>query len=304
MCRTASFGVYSNLPRIERSSSLGSSSSASASSACVATTARSKRRTTSSSVRTSTPSLVAAQAANREVRVGESEVSTHGLHVGVRATRDRSPAMTPKPEHPVIVEEADRVRGRDVERPARCGRPEGRSQRDDEVTAEAPRVAPFGQVVAERGVLVGAGLDRRARRAEPAPDLPDEGRELRARRVAPLRERLATRVLEPARVAADRERHLRRLEGDAELRAEPREQRVVALVGDDEARVESEAVVHDGVDVPAQPRVALEHVHLVAAARQHVRCAKPGDAATDHRDSHRRHSYNHGTNWSKIGTAT
>ena len=119
--------------------------------------------------------------------------------------------------------------------------------------------------------------------------------EPRARRVAPLSVRSAARVLEAAFVAADGERHLGALEGDAELRAEPREQGVVALVGDDEARVESEAVVHDGVHVSPEVRIALEHVHLVAAARQHVRCAKPGDTATDHRDSHRRSLYNYGT---------
>ena len=143
-------GVYAKAPRIDRSSSLGSSSSASASSACVARTTRSKRRTSPSSVRSSTPS-----ASRRErCRTGrpyprESEAIEHGAHVRVRAPGDRAPA---------VATEARACRGcskkriayaaGNVERALRCGRPERRSKRDEEVTAEAPRVAAVVDVLA------------------------------------------------------------------------------------------------------------------------------------------------------------
>ena len=72
---------------------------------------------------------------------------------------------------------------------------------------------------------------------------------------------------------------------DPQLAEQPPEQRVVALVVDEEARVERQAVVDDGVRVPARAAVALEHVHVVRP-RQDVRRAEPGDPAADDRDPH------------------
>ena len=72
---------------------------------------------------------------------------------------------------------------------------------------------------------------------------------------------------------------------DAELREQPAEQRIVALVVDEEAGVEREAVVRDGVRVPAGATVALEHMHVVRP-REDVPCPEPGNSASDYRDPH------------------
>jgi hypothetical protein len=71
----------------------------------------------------------------------------------------------------------------------------------------------------------------------------------------------------------------------SELCEQAAEQGVVSLVVDEEAGVEREPVVHDGVGVPAGPRVALEDPHVVLL-REQVRRAEPGDATADDRDSH------------------
>ena len=55
--------------------------------------------------------------------------------------------MTPESQHPVIVEEADCVRGRDLERAAGCRRPERRRERHDEVPPERARVSVVREVL-------------------------------------------------------------------------------------------------------------------------------------------------------------
>ncbi len=86
-----------------------------------------------------------------------------------------APAEAAEAEHPVILEEADRVRRRELERAPRRRRPERRGERHEEVAAEAPRVAALVEVLGERLRLVPG-----PRRAQPAPDLPEEPVEPRA----------------------------------------------------------------------------------------------------------------------------
>ena len=45
------------------------------------------------------------------------ELGKQRLHVAAAPARDGPPREPPEPEHPVMVEEADRVRRREVERP-------------------------------------------------------------------------------------------------------------------------------------------------------------------------------------------
>ena len=61
--------------------------------------------------------------------------------VGLGPARHRPPAVAAEPEHPVVLEEADRVRRRELERPLGGGRPQRRGERDEVVRAEPPRVA-------------------------------------------------------------------------------------------------------------------------------------------------------------------
>ena len=122
--------------------------------------------------------------------------------------------------------------------------------------------------------------------AQPASDLDQSSESKRGLAEIPrLGEWTPSRPFEPAAPARHRERHLRLLGAHAELAEEAIEQRVVPVVVDEEARVEREAVVLDGVHVAAEPGVLLEDVHVVGA-RQDVRRAEPGHARSDHGDPH------------------
>src|SRR5205823_10609368 len=118
------------------------------------------------------------------------------LDIRIASADDSAPATAPEPEHPVVVEEGERVTGGEVERGARAARPERRGQGNEEVVAELRRVAVGDDVRAERLHL--RLLDRPARLAQKANDLTDEP----GRRVT---ERPATRVLELVPGAAHRE---------------------------------------------------------------------------------------------------
>ena len=96
------------------------------------------------------------------------------------------------------------------------------------------------------------------------------------------------RVLDPAAGAADRHAHLGGLSHDAEFAEQPCQQRVGALVVDDEPRVDGHlgaAGLRDQarVGVPAEPVIGLEDGHLVGAG-QDVGCREPADAAPDDGD--------------------
>src|SRR5664280_2410896 len=94
------------------------------------------------------------------------------------------------------------------------------------------------------------------------------------------------------------EAHLRRLRRHAKLAQQAFEPSVVAVVEDDEARIE---IVGSGVcldmhrvGVPSRPVARLEYDQLVIAVQQ-VRAYEPGDSRTDDRDPHARSAANGST---------
>ena len=208
-------------------------------------------------------------------------------HVGVAAAGDVPPLVAPEAEHAVVVEEPDRRRGGVLERAARRRRPERGRQRNEKVPPEAAREASLVEVASQRQRVVEI-RERALCGQEPASDLPEQREEPRVGGATALRERPPARVLEAAG-ARDRERHLRRLGRDAELREESRQERVVAGVVDEEARVEREPVAPDRAGVTAGALVALEDLDVVRAL-EHVRGPQPGDAAADDRDLHEPYS--------------
>ena len=107
-----------------------------------------------------------------------------------------------------------------------------------------------------------------------------EREEARIREPSPLREGPATGPLEPAVAAAHRERHLRAAGRHAELAEQAAEDGVVGLVVDDEARVEREPAVPDGVYVTAWAVMLLEQLHVMSLG-QHMRRPEPRHACTD-----------------------
>ena len=180
----------------------------------------------------------------------------------------------------MVLEEADRVRGGELERAAGRSRPERRGERHEEVPAEALRVAVVVEVLAERlRIVLGP------RGAEPAADLPQQRDEPGPGGVRGLGERPPARVLESAVGAADGERHVRLVGLHVQLAEEPREERVVPLVVDEEARVERKPVVDDRVRVTSGAPVAFEHRDLVRP-REQVGRTEAGDAAADDCDPH------------------
>ena len=275
------------LPSSRRSSSVGSSSSASAWSAWVATTTRSNRCAAPSSVRSSTPSGAAPDAAHR--RPVRTPPEPLGDRVDVR----------PAPARDACASESGRSRasrgcrrtgsrsaaGNSSARAGR-GRPERGGERDEEVAAEALRVAVLVEVAAERPAVQILLVERPAGGAQPAADLPEEPVEAGARRVPRLRERPAARVLEPAVAAADRERHVRLLRRGP--RARGRDGRAAgssARCGRGSrcrARDRRRTTV---LTCPPAPRLSLEDLDLVRA-REHVRGAEAGDAAAHHCHPH------------------
>ena len=229
---------------------------------------------------------VAPDGPRAEARVDAAgEPGEQRVDVAAAAAGDGAPAEPAEAEHAVMVEEADRVRRGEVERPIRGGRPQRGGQRHQEVAPKTLRVAPPVGVFAEGHRLAGLG-ERPARRSEPARDLEQKAVEARTRQVAGLGERPAARPFEAAAATRHRERHLGVLRAHVELAEEAVEQRVVRHVVDDEADVEREPVVLDGVHVAAGAGVLLEQLDLVTA-RQDVGGAQAGDARSDHGDPHR-----------------
>ena len=210
----------------------------------------------------------------------------HRGHVRVGAAFDGSPTVPPKAEHAVALEEADPVRGRKVESALRRARPERGRQRHQEVTAEASRVPALVDVRPEGSSLEAPVLERLLRRSQPADDFRQEREEAGIREPPPLRERPATGPLESAVAAAHRERHLRAAGRHAELAEQTAEDGVVGLVVDDEARVEREPAVPDGVYVTAGAVMLLEQLHLMSLG-QHMRRPEPRHACTDDSYMHR-----------------
>ena len=199
---TVSLVVDRKAESTRRSSSVGSASSGSAWSPCTASTTPSKARAVAVGGAELDPVVATGDRPHRQAQVQHrTRALEQRLHVGAAAADDRAPALAPEAEHAVVVEEAERVAGREVERRAGAARPDRRGQRDEEVVAKLRRVAVLGHVGAER--LLARTLDRAARLAQEADDLADEPQ----RRVA---ERASPRVLEPVPPTADRERHLGR----------------------------------------------------------------------------------------------
>ena len=162
------------LPSTRRSSSLGSSSRASAWSACVATTTLSNRCRVAVVVRQLDAAEVAPQRADAEAEVQtRAEALADRADVRVRPAADGPPAEAAEAEHPVVVEEANRVGGGKLERPPGRGRPERGRQRHEEVPAETLRVAVLVEIRAERMPLVVGLVERAPGSPEPAADLPE-----------------------------------------------------------------------------------------------------------------------------------
>ena len=207
-------------------------------------------------------------------------------HVRVGPAFDGPPTVPPKTEHAVSLEEADPVRGWKVERTLRRARPERRRQRHQEVTAEASRVPALVDVRPESSPLEAPVLERLLGGSQPTDDLREEREEACVPEAPSLRERPATGPLEPAVAAAHRERHLRAAGRHAELAEETTEDRVVGLVVHDEASVEREPPVSDGVYVTTRAVMPLEQLHVMSLG-EHMRCPEPRHPSTDDRYTHR-----------------
>ena len=176
----------------------------------------------------------------------------------------------------MVVEEADRVRRRELERAPGRGRPERRRQRHEEVRAEPLRVAALVEVAAER--VRARSRPRRASAARCAAS----GRSPRAgrgtagsRRSARCANGRRPEYSRPQLVAADRERHLRL----AASRTPSSVEEPVRAAGSSASLWTRKPVssaspsCDDGVRVPAGAAVALEQLDLVRA-REHVRGAE------------------------------
>ena len=81
------------------------------------------------------------------------------LHVGATAANDGAPALAPEAEHPVVVEETERVAGGEVDCRPRAARPDRCGQGDEEVVAKLLGVAVRRDVAADQR----AGGDRSPR---------------------------------------------------------------------------------------------------------------------------------------------
>src|SRR5207248_4956863 len=86
--------------------------------------------------------------AEADVRAA-AEALEQRLDVAAAAARDGPPAKAPGTEHPMVVEEPDRVRRREVERALRRRRPQRRRERHEEVRAEPLRIAVSFHVLSE-----------------------------------------------------------------------------------------------------------------------------------------------------------
>ena len=130
---------------------------------------------------------------------------------------------------------------------------------------EPDSVASVVQEVADRTPLPARIGDRPLAVPEEAVDVGEQAQESGAHEVPALAEQAggaAAAELEPAVTAAHGERHVRLPRRDTELGEQSHEARVVALVVDDEPRVDGKLAVHRivdavGVHVTARPRVGL-----------------------------------------------
>ena len=151
---------------------------------------------------------------------------------------------------------------------------------------EALRVAALRRVLLERPLLVVGLVERAPCGAEPAHDLGEQREEARVDCASGLCERTLPGPFEAALAAAHRERHLGGLYPDTQFAEQPRQERVVGLVVDDEAGVERKAfVVHRAHVAPRRAR-ALEDGDVVRA-REHVGGPEAAHARSDDGDPHR-----------------
>ena len=150
-----------------------------------------------------------------------------------------------------------------------------------------------GEELRERALLLAAGDRDRPQRAVEADEVADHPPERGAREVGSLAHQTARRSaeLEVLVLTLDREAHVARLERHAGGAEQLAEARVVAVVADDEPRVDLPrrvlALDRDRVAVAAEVVGRLEQRDLVAWM-QPRRCDDARDAASDDRDPHRR----------------
>ncbi len=176
------------------------------------------------------------------------------------------------------------------ERPqlGRVGRPDRRDLGHDQALDEVGGVAAPGEELAQRGAA--AGPDQLPGLAVEADQVGEHAMKAGVDDVGGAREQPQgpARPLETARPVGDREAHVRRLGGDAEIREEALEVRVVAVVEDDEAGVDVEAACPvlqgDRVGVPSCVVAGLEEVDVVPGAEQLVGRDEAGDPGSDNGD--------------------
>ena len=120
-------------------------------------------------------------------------------------------------------------------------RPERRAHGHQMLVAKRGAVALRGEVVAEGGTWTFCA-EQGARLAVEPQDVADESEEARREEIAALAEEGREGggvVLEPARLVAHREAHVRRLRAHAELVEHPREEGIVRGIEDDEPGVDA-----------------------------------------------------------------
>ena len=215
------------------------------------------------------------------------------LDIATRPAADGAPrGTTAKLQHAVVGEELGEEGGREAPHLIRVRGPHGGGLRDDQALDEVVGVAA---VVEEVGAAT-----------VPARRVPTSRRRSRLKRVRSnsMRWNLgsstcpgranrprgpARRPLEPAAPVGDREAHVRRLRGDAELGEHALEVRVVALVEDDEPGVDLPAARRrldaDRVRVAARVGAGLEDMDVVAAAMKLGGRDEARDAGADDGDS-------------------
>ena len=182
---------------------------------------RRPRRRTSAARRRRSAAHAVGRAPQRASTVAEVQTRAEPLgerpHVRVATAGDIAPLVAPEAEHAVIVEEPDRRRRGVLQGAAGRRRPERRRQGDQKVLPETRSRSPARRDSRRSDGPVVEIRERALRGQQPASDLAEQREEARVGRAPALRKGFPARVLEPAG-AGDRERHLRRLGRNAELR--------------------------------------------------------------------------------------
>ena len=235
--------------------------------------------------------LAAAHAAHRHAQARRgAEPGGERRHVGRRAALDRVPLRrVAHAEQPVVVEEADEEARRHLAHAPGRRRPDRGAHRRQEVIGQRAPVAAALEVLADREVVARL-VEQLPRVAEEAAEIEQEAGERRPGEIAALREEPAeavARELEVAALAAHRERHRRRTQGDAEVAHELQECGIVTFVANNETRIERMTVREYCVGVSTSTRLGLVQ-HHVAVRVETVRGGQPGDAGADDGDPHLR----------------